>query len=141
MNFWGSSYRYHKKAKKIIKLQETYRAMGDEELRQQTELFRQRLAKGESLRSLLVEAYAVVCEADFRVLHMRPFPVQVLGAVAMEYNNIVEMKTGEGKTLTATMPMYLHGLTGAGNFLITANGYLANRDAEQMGQVDRKSVV
>ncbi len=65
MNFWGSSYRYHKKAKKIIKLQETYRAMGDEELRQQTELFRQRLAKGESLRSLLVEAYAVVCEADF----------------------------------------------------------------------------
>ena len=137
MNFWGSSYRYHKKAKKIIKLQETYRAMGDEELRQQTELFRQRLAKGESLRSLLVEAYAVVCEADFRVLHMRPFPVQVLGAVAMEYNNIVEMKTGEGKTLTATMPMYLHGLTGAGNFLITANGYLANRDAEQMGQVYR----
>ncbi|NVO89550.1 accessory Sec system translocase SecA2 [Lactobacillus rhamnosus] len=131
----GSGYRYHSKAKKIIKLQEKYQAMGDEELRQQTVLFRERLKKGEPLRSLLVEAYAVVCEADFRVLHMRPFPVQILGAVAMEYNNIVEMKTGEGKTLTATMPMYLHGLTGAGNFLITANGYLANRDAEQMGQV------
>ncbi|EGF47099.1 protein translocase subunit secA, partial [Lacticaseibacillus rhamnosus MTCC 5462] len=70
---------------------------------------------------MLVEAYAVVCEVAARVLHMRPFPVQVLGAVAMEYNNIVEMKTGEGKTLTAIMPMYLHGLTGRGNFLITAN--------------------
>lgn len=79
----------------------------------------------------------MVCEATTRVLHMRPFPVQVLGAVAMEYNNIVEMKTGEGKTLTAAMPMYLHGLTGPGNFLITANSYLANRDAKQMGKVYR----
>ncbi|ARY91179.1 MULTISPECIES: accessory Sec system translocase SecA2 [Lacticaseibacillus] len=137
MNFWGSDYRYRKRAKKIIDLQAKYQAMGDEELRHQTVLFREQLKNGHALRSLLTEAFAVVCEADFRVLHMRPFPVQILGAVAMEYNNIVEMKTGEGKTLTATMPMYLHGLTGAGNFLITANGYLANRDAEQMGKVYR----
>lgn len=137
MNFWGSSYRYHKKTKQILKLQAKYKNMGDEELRHQTVIFRQRLEKGATLRSLLVEAYAVACEATERVLQMRPFPVQVLGAVAMEYNNIVEMKTGEGKTLTAAMPMYLHGLTGSGNFLITANGYLANRDAEQMGKVYR----
>ena len=137
MNFFGSSYRYHKKTKQILKLEATYKKMGDEELRHQTVLFRERLQNGASLRSLLVEAYAVVREATSRVLKMRPFPVQVLGAVAMEYNNIVEMKTGEGKTLTATMPMYLHGLTGPGNFLITTNGYLANRDAEQMGKVYR----
>ncbi|WP_041168853.1 accessory Sec system translocase SecA2 [Lacticaseibacillus paracasei] len=137
MNFFGSSYRYHKKTKQILKLEATYKKMGDEELRHQTVLFRECLQNGASLRSLLVEAYAVVREATSRVLKMRPFPVQVLGAVAMEYNNIVEMKTGEGKTLTATMPMYLHGLTGPGNFLITTNGYLANRDAEQMGKVYR----
>ncbi|QXJ68262.1 accessory Sec system translocase SecA2 [Lacticaseibacillus paracasei] len=137
MNFLRLSHQYHKKTKQILKLQATYKRMGDEELRHQTELFRERLAEGASLRSLLVEAYAVVCEATTRVLHMRPFPVQVLGAVAMEYNNIVEMKTGEGKTLTAAMPMYLHGLTGPGNFLITANSYLANRDAKQMGKVYR----
>lgn len=137
MNFFGSSYRYHKKTKQILKLEATYKKMGDEELRHQTVLFRERLQNGASLRSLLVEAYAVVREATSRVLKMRPFPVQVLGAVAMEYNNIVEMKTGEGKTLTAAMPMYLHGLTGPGNFLITTNGYLANRDAEQMGKVYR----
>ncbi|MDE5158337.1 accessory Sec system translocase SecA2 [Lacticaseibacillus paracasei] len=137
MNFFGSSYRYHKKTEQILKLEATYKKMGDEELRHQTVLFRERLQNGASLRSLLVEAYAVVREATSRVLKMRPFPVQVLGAVAMEYNNIVEMKTGEGKTLTATMPMYLHGLTGPGNFLITTNGYLANRDAEQMGKVYR----
>lgn len=125
------------KTKQILKLEATYKKMGDEELRHQTVLFRERLQNGASLRSLLVEAYAVVREATSRVLKMRPFPVQVLGAVAMEYNNIVEMKTGEGKTLTATMPMYLHGLTGPGNFLITTNGYLANRDAEQMGKVYR----
>lgn len=137
MNFFGTSLRYRRKTKQILKLQPKYEQMGDEELRNQTVLFRERLANGASIRSLLVEAYAVVCEVAARVLHMRPFPVQVLGAVAMEYNNIVEMKTGEGKTLTAIMPMYLHGLTGRGNFLITANDYLANRDAEQMGKVYR----
>lgn len=130
-----SRRRYWRLTNKILAVAEKYRELPDEELQHKTIEFRERLANGESLRSLLVEAYATVVVADERVVHMTPFPVQILGAVAMEYNNIIEMKTGEGKTLTATMIMYLHGLTGPGNFLITANSYLANRDADDMGRV------
>lgn len=129
--------QYWRKTKQIIALVPKYHAMGDEELRQQTTTFKTQLAKGVSLRNLLVPAYAVVYEAIRRVLGMTPYQEQVYGAVAMEYNNIIEMKTGEGKTLTALMPMYLHGLTGPGNFLITANPYLAQRDVADMGKVYR----
>lgn len=95
------------------------------------------LQQGEKLRHILPEAYAAICVASDRVLGMRPFDVQMLGAVVVEYNNIAEMKTGEGKTLTSVMPMYLHGLTGPGNYLITANEYLTNRDAKKMGKLYR----
>lgn len=135
MNLKPNMRRYWHKTRKIIELVRTYHDLGDEALKSKTEEFRQRLSQGESLDGLLIEAYAVACEADRRVLKLSPYPVQIFGAVAMEYNNIIEMKTGEGKTLTATMIMYLHGLTGPGNFLITANSYLANRDAEDMGRV------
>ncbi|WDF83071.1 accessory Sec system translocase SecA2 [Lacticaseibacillus pabuli] len=137
MRLTPAGMKYRRITKRVMKRIPYYAAMSDTQLQAQTVALRDRLANGMPLRSLLVDAYALVAEADHRVLGMTPFEVQVLGAVAMEYNNIIEMKTGEGKTLTATMPMYLHGLTGPGNFLITANGYLANRDAEQMGKVYR----
>lgn len=133
---WSTTDKNYKRiAAQVIDLVKRYHTMGDVELQSQTAALRAELASGTSLRSLLPRAYAVVCEAADRVLGMAPFPNQILGAVGMEYNNVVEMKTGEGKTLTAIMPMYLHGLTGPGNFLITANAYLATRDAQQMGQV------
>lgn len=127
--------KYKKIAHKIVKLEETYRCMSDAELKQQTSLFRQRLSSGEKIESLLVEAYAVSIEADRRVLGLKPYFVQILGGIALFFGNVAEMKTGEGKTLTATMPLYLHGLQGKGNYLITANSYLAWRDAEDVGKV------
>ena len=99
--------------------------------------FRQRLAKGAILDDLLVEAFAVVREADKRVLGMFPYDVQVMGGIVIHQGNVAEMNTGEGKTLTATMPVYLNALTGKGTMLITTNDYLAKRDAEEMGQVYR----
>ncbi|MBM7616678.1 preprotein translocase subunit SecA [Weissella uvarum] len=137
MQVLHTEQRYQRIVKKIKKLMLKYADMSDETLQSQTALFREQLANGASLRQLLPEAYAAICVAAERVLGMAPFDVQILGAVVMEYNNIAEMKTGEGKTLTAVMQMYLHGLTGPGNFLITANEYLANRDAEQMGKLYR----
>ncbi|USS87768.1 preprotein translocase subunit SecA [Fructilactobacillus hinvesii] len=128
--------RYQETVKLILNLANRYHAMPDKELQYQTALLKKQVDGQRSrLKIILPEAYAVVCEAAERVLGMRPFPVQILGAVAMEDGNIAEMKTGEGKTLTATMPMYLHGLTGIGNFLITANEYLAARDAHDMGKL------
>lgn len=111
------------------------KALSDEELRGKTAEFKQRLENGEKLNSLLPEAFAVVCEADERVLGMRPFNVQILGAIALHNCYLAEMNTGEGKTLTATMPLYLNALTGKSTILVTANEYLAYRDAMEMGPV------
>jgi preprotein translocase subunit SecA len=129
--------KYAKLAQKVLDLDEHYQHLSDNQLRDQTAHFKERLAKGETLEALLPEAYAAIREADFRVLGMRPFDNQVLGAVVLHFGNVAEMNTGEGKTLTATMPMYLNGLTGPGNFLVTANNYLAKRDAEEIGRVYR----
>ena len=107
----------------------------DQQLRDKTTTFKKRLEQGETLDDLLPEAYAVVREADRRVLGMFPYDVQVMGAIVMHQGHIAEMSTGEGKTLTATMPIYLNALTGEGAILVTTNEYLAKRDAEEMGQV------
>ena len=109
----------------------------DEELQAKTSEFRRRLEGGASLNSLLPEAYAVCWEADRRILGMAPFDVQILCAIALHYGYLTEMNTGEGKTLTATMPLYLNALTGKSCILVTANEYLATRDAEEMGPVYR----
>jgi len=127
--------RYEKIAHKIIALADTYQQMSDDELQAQTLNFRERLEQGAKLESLLIPAYAVVVETNRRLLGMKPYFVQILGAVALFFGNVAEMKTGEGKTLTATMPLYLHGLRGKGNFLITSNPYLARRDAQEMGKI------
>ena len=109
--------------------------LSDYELKNKTIEFKNRLSKGETTDDLLSEAFAVCCEADYRVLGMFPFDVQILGGIALHLCYLAEMNTGEGKTLTATMPLYLNGLTGKSTILVTANEYLAIRDAEEMGQV------
>ncbi len=109
--------------------------LSDYELKNKTNEFKRRLADGETTEDLLPEAFAVCCEADYRVLGMFPFDVQILGGIALHLCYLAEMNTGEGKTLTATMPLYLNGLTGKSTILVTANEYLAIRDAEEMGQV------
>lgn len=129
--------RYFRQMKAVTALAPKYRAMSDDQLKAQTAHFRQQLAAGQSLNTLKIPAFAVAREADRRVLGLFPFDVQVIGALVMQDGNVAEMKTGEGKTLTATLPMYLNGLTGSGNFLVTANEYLAYRDAKKMGKVYR----
>lgn len=109
--------------------------LSDYELKNKTNEFKRRLADGETTEDLLPEAFAVCCEADYRVLGMFPFDVQILGGIALHLCYLAEMNTGEGKTLTATMPLYLNGLTGKSTILVTANEYLAIRDAQEMGQV------
>lgn len=109
--------------------------LSDFELKNKTLEFKERLKNGETTDNLLPEAFAVCCEADYRVLGMFPYDVQILGGIALHLCYLCEMNTGEGKTLTATMPMYLNGLTGKSSILVTANEYLAIRDAEEMGQV------
>ncbi len=109
--------------------------LSDYELKNKTVEFKERLNNGETTDDLLPEAFAVCCEADYRVLGMFPFDVQILGGIALHLCYLAEMNTGEGKTLTATMPLYLNGLTGKSTILVTANEYLAIRDAEEMGQV------
>ena len=123
--------------RKINALKGKMESLSDQELAAKTVEFRQRLAKGETVDDLLVEAFAVVREADKRVLGMFPYDVQVMGGIVIHQGNVAEMNTGEGKTLTATMPVYLNALTGKGAMLITTNNYLAKRDAEEMGQVYR----
>ena len=123
--------------KKINSLKDDMAALSDEALAAKTVEFRKRLAEGESLDDLLVEAFAVVREADKRILGMFPYDVQVMGGIVIHQGNVAEMNTGEGKTLTATMPLYLNALTGKGAILITTNEYLAKRDAEEMGPVYR----
>lgn len=109
--------------------------LSDYELKNKTLEFKERLKNGETTDDILPEAFAVCCEADYRVLGMFPYDVQILGGIALHLCYLAEMNTGEGKTLTATMPLYLNGLTGKSTILVTANEYLAIRDAEEMGQV------
>ena len=121
----------------ISELEPQVSALSDEQLRGRTAEFQERLARGEPLDDLLFEAFAVAREGAQRSLGMRPFDVQLMGAIVLHEGDIAEMKTGEGKTLVATMPMYLNGLAGRGAHLVTVNDYLAHRDAEWMGQVYR----
>ncbi|KAA8699360.1 DEAD/DEAH box helicase [Lactococcus lactis subsp. hordniae] len=114
-----------------------YQQLSDDDLKKQTTLFKQRIHSGETLEDLLPEAYAVMIEANKRILGLELYDVQILGAIVLFYGSVAEMKTGEGKTLTATLSMYLRGLQGTGNFLITTNEYLAGRDAEEVGKVYR----
>ena len=109
--------------------------LSDYELKNKTLEFKERLNNGETTDDILPEAFAVCCEADYRVLGMFPYDVQILGGIALHLCYLCEMNTGEGKTLTATMPLYLNGLTGKSSILVTANEYLAIRDAQEMGQV------
>lgn len=127
--------KLQKTVDKINALEPQMESLSDEELKGKTAEFKARLAKGETLDDLLVEAFAVVREASKRVLGMRHFDVQLMGGIVLHQGRISEMKTGEGKTLVATLPLYLNALTGKGVHLITVNDYLATRDSEQMGQL------
>ena len=122
---------------KILALEPEYSALSEEELRGKTAQFKQRLSQGETLDDLLVEAFAAIREAAWRVLGMRPYPVQLLGGIILHQGRIAEMKTGEGKTLVAILPCYLNALTGRGVHVVTVNDYLAKRDSEWMGKVYR----
>lgn len=117
----------------INSFEERMQKLSDEELQAQTPKFREMLANGATITDILPEAFATVREASMRVLGMRPYDVQVIGGIVLSEGKIAEMKTGEGKTLTAALPMYLHGLTQKGAHLVTVNDYLASRDAEEMG--------
>lgn len=122
---------------RVTALEETTAAMSDDELRLKTAEFKERYADGESLDSLLPEAFAVCREAAWRVLGMKHYPVQIVGGIILHQGRISEMKTGEGKTLVATLPAYLNALTGEGVHIVTVNDYLARRDSEWMGKVYR----
>ena len=121
----------------IEALEEKMQALSDDELRAKTREFKDRLIAGETLDDLLVEAFAVVREAADRVLHMKPYHVQLMGGIVLHQGRIAEMKTGEGKTLVSTLPAYLNALEGKGVHIVTVNDYLAERDANWMGQVHR----
>lgn len=121
----------------IEALDEKMQALSDDELRAKTQEFKDRLTAGETLDDLLVEAFAVVREAADRVLHMKPYRVQLMGGIVLHQGRIAEMKTGEGKTLVSTLPAYLNALEGKGVHIVTVNDYLAERDANWMGQVHR----
>mgnify|MGYP002794001044 FL=1 len=122
---------------KIEALEEEMKALSDQQLRAKTDEFKARLANGETLDDILPEAFAVCREADWRVLGMRPYRVQIIGGIILHQGRIAEMRTGEGKTLVATLPAYLNGLSGKGVHIITVNDYLAKRDSEWMGKVYR----
>ena len=130
---------YIKKLNKVLlqvkKFFGVMKGLTDEELQHMTVEFKERLAKGETLDELLPEAYAAVCEADYRILGMFPHDAQIIGAIALHQGYLAEMNTGEGKTLVATMPLYLNALTGKSTILVTTNEYLALRDAQEMGQM------
>ncbi|WP_399696812.1 preprotein translocase subunit SecA [Xenophilus sp.] len=127
--------QYRKAVERINALEPSFEQLSDEALRAKTQEFRDRLAKGEQLDDLLVEAFATVREGSKRVMKMRHFDVQLLGGMALHYGKIAEMRTGEGKTLTATLPVYLNALTGKGVHVVTVNDYLASRDATWMGRL------
>ncbi len=121
----------------VLALEDKYKALSDDELKAQTPALRERLSNGESLDDILPDAFAVCREASARVLEMRHFPVQILGGIVLHQGRISEMKTGEGKTLVATLPAYLNALSGKGVHIVTVNDYLARRDSEWMGKVYR----
>ena len=127
--------QYRKTVERINALETSLEPLSDDELRAKTDAFRQRVAQGESLDELLPEAFAVVREASKRVMRMRHFDVQMLGGIALHQGKIAEMRTGEGKTLTATLPVYLNALGGQGVHVVTVNDYLAQRDAQWMGRL------
>ena len=129
--------RFNGIADKVMALDEEYSKLTDTELQNKTEEFKERLNNGETLEDILVEAFATAREAAFRVIGEKHYYVQILGALAIHYGNIAEMKTGEGKTLTSVLPAYLNALTGKGVHIITVNEYLAGRDAEWMGGIHR----
>ena len=126
---------YRKTVDRINGLESTYEKLSDEALTAQTAQFRQRLAQGETLDALLPEAFAVVREASKRVMKMRHFDVQMIGGIVLHHGKVAEMRTGEGKTLTATLPVYLNALAGKGVHVVTVNDYLATRDAQWMGRL------
>ena len=129
--------RYDKTVQKINALEASYQGLDDQALRQKTEEFRQQVENGSSLEAILPEAFAAVREAARRALEMRHFDVQLVGGMVLHDGNIAEMRTGEGKTLVATLPVYLNALGGAGAHVVTVNDYLARRDAEWMGGIYR----
>ena len=129
--------RFNSIADKVMALDEEYSKLTDTELQNKTEEFKERLNNGETLEDILVEAFATAREAAFRIIGEKHYYVQILGALAIHYGNIAEMKTGEGKTLTSVLPAYLNALTGKGVHIITVNEYLAGRDAEWMGGIHR----
>ena len=127
--------RFNKLADEIIEKEEEISKLKTEDFAKKTEEFKNRLSNGESLEDIIVEAFALVREAAWRVLKEKPYRVQIIGGLAIHYGNIAEMKTGEGKTLTSTMPAYLNALEGKGVHIVTVNEYLSTRDAEWMGKV------
>ena len=126
-----------KTADKVLALEEKYASMSDKELTSQTDILKGRLANGETLDDILPDAFAVCREGAWRVLGMKHFPVQIIGGIVLHQGRIAEMKTGEGKTLVATLPAYLNALTGEGVHIVTVNDYLAKRDSEWMGKLYR----
>ncbi|MGV3727389.1 preprotein translocase subunit SecA [Hydrogenophaga sp.] len=126
---------YRKTVERINGLEAKFEKLSDDELKAQTESFKQRIAQGETLEALIPEAFAVVREASKRVMKMRHFDVQLVGGLALHHGKVAEMRTGEGKTLTATLPVYLNALTGKGVHVVTVNDYLASRDAQWMGRL------
>ena len=129
--------RIKAQAEKIMSIAPKYESMTDEELKSQTAVLKDRLAKGETLEDILNDAFAVVREASYRVLNMRHYLVQLMGGICVHQGRVAELKTGEGKTLMATLPAYLNALSGKGVHLVTVNDYLAKRDAEWMGKIYR----
>lgn len=119
----------------VLALEDKYKAMTEAELKDQTNVLKERLANGETTDDILPDAFAVCREASDRVLGMRHYPVQIIGGVVLHQGRIAEMRTGEGKTLVATLPAYLNGLTGNGVHVVTVNDYLARRDSEWMGKL------
>ncbi|MBE6150078.1 MAG: preprotein translocase subunit SecA [Firmicutes bacterium] len=145
MNFFKKLFNHELKqldkfsalADEVIAKEEEISKLSDKELKGKTIEFKERLNNGETLDDILVDAFAVAREASVRTLGLKPYKVQIMGGIAMHYGNMAEMKTGEGKTLAATMPAYLNALTGLGVHIITVNEYLASRDAEWMGEIYR----
>lgn len=133
----GTLNRTGRMADRIMALEEKYQAMSDEELRGMTATFKQQISQGSSLDDILEDAYAVTREAAYRVLGLKAYKVQIQGAIVLHEGSIAEMKTGEGKTLTETMPVYLNALLGKGVHVVTVNDYLASRDSQEMGEVFR----
>ena len=122
---------------KVLALEEEYSKLTDSQLKAKTDEFKSRLQNGETLDDILPEAFATCREASWRVLGMKHFPVQIIGGIILHQGRIAEMKTGEGKTLVATLPAYLNALSGKGVHIVTVNDYLARRDSEWMGKVYR----